>query len=49
MSSRSSKYRRLMRLRAKLKRLQRHISLLEQSLDGYQGRWGSCSFQRNRR
>jgi hypothetical protein len=49
MTSPSDLYRKLCRLWAKRKRLDRRIANLERRLVGKRGKWGNCSYRRNRR
>jgi hypothetical protein len=42
-------YRRLVRLKAKRARLQKHINALEKKLAGLKFRWRGCADGRNRR
>lgn len=42
-------YRRLCRLREKIRRFQRLVAMLERKLAGKKCRWGNCSYRRNRK
>lgn len=48
MASTSDLYRRLCRLRAKLRRIQRQVTNLERRLAGKKEWWGNCTRQRKR-